>query len=359
MPTALNPLFVQTTLPTTSQAAIREFNDRYLAVLGASMPTGWADTLGDLVPTDRPMVTFPVSMMRTFYQSTEGGSRFKKLREKSFDVFTAEYDDGYEARLIDLYLQVFAYRQWQQAPERLVKAEEQFRHLQVAALLTGGTSATCVDGTNFFGTTHPVNMTNPAVGFQGSTTVKTWSNYVSATTNVLGSGAVGNAGPFTIDSLEQQVSAMRVGVPDENGVLLGANPDTILVPEDYAEALTIGLANNRMMQFNTAPSGSVTAGGALDNTYKGRFNVQSVKEFSLATGTTADWYLIDSKMLKAGIMPWVSLRQTVPTSLALRVYDEASDYFKDSGNIKLSSHIWYGFSLALPHAIRRITGPTR
>ena len=356
---ALNPLLIQTTLPPTSQAAIREFNDRYLAVLGAAMPTGWADTFGELIPTDSPLTTFPVSMMRTFYQSTEGGSRFKKLREKSFDVYAAEYDDGYEARKMDLLKKVFAYRQWQQAPERFVKAEEQFRHLQVASLLTNGTSGTCVDGTAFFGTTHPVNMTNPAVGFQNSTTVKTWSNYVSAATNVLGTGAVGTAGPFTIDTIEAQVTAMRAGVPDENGNLIGANPDVILVPEDYAEPLTIGLANARMMQFNASPGGSVSAGGALENPYKGRFNVQSVKEFSLATGSTADWYLIDSKMLKAGIMPWVSARMTVDESLALRIFDEASDYFKETGNLKISSHIWYGFSLALPHAIRRITGPTR
>jgi hypothetical protein len=53
------------------------------------------------------------------------------------------------------------------------------------------------------------------------------------------------------------------------------------------------------------------------------------------------------------------MRETVPASLAFRVYDESTDYFKDTGNIKLSSHIWYGFSLVLPHAVRRVKGPTR
>src|SRR5580700_2403422 len=195
----LNPLFVQYELPTTSQAAIREFNDRYLAVLGAAIPNGWADTLGEVVPTDRPMVTFPLSQLRTYYRKTAGSeSRFKKLVEKSFDVLTQEFDDGYEARLQDLFLQVFAYRNWQKAPSRFVTAEEQHRHLQIAAILDGtgsragavgsandpgGTGRTCVDGTNFFGSTHPANMTDATVA-SPVTGATTWSNYESSAKNV-------------------------------------------------------------------------------------------------------------------------------------------------------------------------------
>ena len=54
---ALNPLYTQDTLPTTSQAAIREFNDRYIAAIGASKPTGWALEMGEMILLDkfRPM----------------------------------------------------------------------------------------------------------------------------------------------------------------------------------------------------------------------------------------------------------------------------------------------------------------
>src|SRR5665213_3156901 len=97
---ALNPLYVQDTLPTTSQAAIREFNERYIAAIGASQPTGWADTLGELVPSSSPMVTFPVGQLRTLYTRTEGESKFKTLKEKSFDIKAEEFDDGYEANLM-------------------------------------------------------------------------------------------------------------------------------------------------------------------------------------------------------------------------------------------------------------------
>ena len=349
---ALNPLYTFDSLPTTSAAAIREFNDRYLAAIGASKPTGWADTLGEQVPTDRPMVTFPMSQLRTLYRRTEGESRFKKLGEASFDVKSQEFDDGYEARLMDLFLQIFAYRNWQRAPERLVLAEEQFRHSQIATALVAGTSTTCVDGTNFFGTTHPANITDPSV-------TGTWSNYNSTATNVLGSTATGNnGGAHALDNLQQEVTSMQTQVLDENGLLLGVDPDTILVPMNYYEPLKNMLARERVLEFVTNATSNDVAAAATDNFYKGRFNVMPVRELSIAAGQTADWYLIDSKKVKEGLSPWLSMRQTVPQSLALRIFDESTDYFKNTGNIKMSSHVWYGFSLVLPHAIRRVKGPT-
>jgi len=369
----LNPFFVQDQLPATSQAAIREFNDRYLAVLAASKPSGWADTLGEMIPTDRPEVTFPINQLRTQYKRTEGESGFKKLLESSFDVKTEEFDDGYEAKLRDLLLKVFAYRNWQKAPERLVLAEEQHRHNQIAIILDGsgtrggavgsandpgGVGRTCVDGVDFFSPSHPVNMGDSSVTMK-TTGSATWSNYQSSAKNVLGSLASGNTGTFAIDYLQAEVTSMQNGVPDENGILLGADPDTIVIPNDYAEPLRIGLANSRMLANIQVNSNQAVGAAALDNPYVGRFNVVAAKEFTQASGSTADWYLIDSKLIRAGISPWLSLRETVPQSLALRVFDESTDYFKNTGNIKMSSHIWYGFSLVLPHAIRRIKGPTR
>lgn len=331
----LNPLYSIEQLPTTSQAAIREFDDRYIAAIGASQPTGWADTLGELVPTSSPMVTFPISQLRTKYVRTEGESRFKKMREKSFDIKAEEFDDGYQAKLYDLFTKVFAYRNWQQAPQRLVLAEEQFRHSSVAALLEGGTGTLCVDGTNYFGTTHPVNM--------GDSTVKTpagaatWGNYQATPKDVI-----------SIINLAAEVTTM-MSVPDENGIPLGLMPDTILCPIPKVEGLKNLLAQTFILGGGT--STSVTS-AALSNPYQGRFNVIPVKEFT----DVDDWYLVDSKAIASGLAPWVSLRQTVPASLSLRTFDESSDFFKNTGDIKMSSHIWYGFGLALPHAIRRIAG---
>src|SRR5579872_1140508 len=253
---------------------------------------------------------------------------------------------------MDLFLQTFSYRNWQKAPGRLVLAEEQFRHTSIASLLSNGTTKACVDGKNFFATNHPANMTD-------TTITSTWSNYQSSAKNVLGSSATGNTGTFSTDLLQAEVISMQTQVLDENGLLLGVDPDTILVPSDYYEPLKNGLMNDRLLQLVTNATSNDVAAAAVENVYKGRFNVIPVKEFSLASGTTADWYLIDSKLVKSGVAPWITMRQTVPGSLALRVFDESSDFFKLTGKIRMSSHVWYGFSVGLPHGIRRITGPTR
>lgn len=326
---ALNPLYSYDQLPTTDQAAIREFNDRYLAAIGASQPTGWADSLGELVPTSAPLVTFPVSQLRTKYRRTEGEQNFKKLRAASFDIKTEEFDDGYEAKLKDLSNQLFAYRRWQEAPARLVLAEEQFRHDSVATLIEAGTSTKCVDGANFFSTAHPCNIGDSTVGTN-------WSNYQSSPKDVI-----------SVVNIEAEVTLMKA-VKDENGNKLGVMPDTIVVPTEKAEGLKNLLASALILgALNTA-----TSNGGVTNPYQGRFNIIEAKELT----DVNDWYLVDSKLVAQGFAPWVSLRETVPASLSLRQFDESSDFFKNTGNIKMSSHIWYGFGLAMPHAIRKIVG---
>lgn len=317
-----NPLYTIEQLPTTSAAAIREFDDRFVAALGASQPTGWVDTLGALVPTKAPMVTFPVSQLRSKYQRTQGEGRAKTLGEKSFDIKSEEFDDGYEARLIDLFQQVFAYRQWQAAPARLIQAEGQFRADQVAALLEAGTTTACVDGEYFFDTDHPANLFDDGAG--------TWSNYQGSAKDVV-----------SVTNLEAEVTAM-MAVKDENGKTLGVQPDTILVPIAKAEALK-NLLKQAMISVSSV---------SVSNPYMNGFNVVPVKEFT----DVNDWYLVDSKMLAQGLAPWVALRQTVPPALALRVFGETSDFFLKTGRLRIESHIWYGFSLGMPHAIRLVRG---
>lgn len=318
-----NPLYTIEKLPTTSQAAIREFSDRFIAALGAAKADGWADALGALIPTSAPMITFPVSQLRTQYTRTTGEDRSKSLGEKSFDVKAEEFDDGFEAPLLDLFQKVFAYRRWKEAPGRLIMAEEQFRHDNIAALLETGQSNPCVDGKNFFATDHPANLFDPSAG--------TYSNYNAAGLNVV-----------SVVNLEAEVTSM-MQVKDENGRLLGVKPDTILCPVQKSEPLK----NLLKKELIASAAGTATE----TNPYMNGFNVIPVKEFT----DVNDWYLVDSKLAKE-FCPWLAIRQTVPPALALRVFDEASDFFKKSGKLKMSSHIWYGFARGLPHAIRKVVG---
>lgn len=326
-----NPLYTIETLPADDQAAIREFNDRYLAAIGAAPPPTWSD-LGDLFPTASPLVTFPISNLAIKYLQTEGESKFKTLLAKSFDIKAQEFDAGLQAKMLDLSTQIFAYRNWQQGPARLMLAEARFRNKQIVTLLEDGENALWgpgggIDGVNFFSASHLSNFNDG-----GSTT---WGNYQNSGTNVV-----------SVSNIETEVTAMQ-GVLDENGDKLGVDPDTILVPTAKYEPLKNLLAKEMILENGTGSAG-------VTNPYRGRFNVVHVPEFT----DVNDWYLVDSKLLKSqGLPPWISIRYTTPDpSLQLRYWDTSSDFFKDTGNIKVSSHIWYGFALGFPHAIRKVKG---
>jgi len=325
-----NPLYTIETLPTTDQAAIREFDDRYIASIGAAQPPTWAD-LGDLFPSASPMVTFPISSLALKYSQTEGESRFRTLLSKSFDLKTQEFDVGIEASMLEISQHVFAYRAWQQGPARMLIAEARRRNRSLVTLLEAGASTAWVDGANFFSATHLADLNDAGSG--------TWSNYNSAALDVV-----------SIANITAQVTLMQ-GALDENGEKIGADPDTILVPTAKFEPLRNLLAQAFMLAGGT--STSVTS-AATSNPYVGRFNVVHVPELT----DPDDWYLVDSKLrASSGLPPWISLRYTTPTaSLALRYWDESSDFYKDTGRIKVSSHIWTGDALAFPHSIRLVKG---
>lgn len=329
-----NPLYTISELPKASQDAIREFNDRYIASVGAAAPPSWSD-LGDFFPVSSPMVTFPISNFALKYQQTEGESRFRSLEEKSFDIKVEEFDAGVEARMLDLSTKAFAYRNWLQGPARMQLAEARHRNKSLVTLLEAGASKVWgasvgnpngIDGVNFFSASHLSNFNDP-----DSTT---WSNYQSVAADVV-----------SIANLKAEVTAMQ-GVLDENGDKLGVDPDTILVPTAKYEPLKFLLAQNLMLENGTGSAG-------VTNPYSGKFNVIHVPEFTDAN----DWYLVDSKLLaSAGLPPWISMRYTVDPSLELRTWDESSDFFKNTGKIKVASHVWYGFALAFPQAIRKVVG---
>jgi hypothetical protein len=312
-------LFTKDTLPVSSEEAIREFNEKYLAVISASAPTDWFSRF--VLPVGSPRTTFPLTAFSSrFVEAIEEQGRFKTMKEKTVDVSVVEYKAGHEVKVLDLLTQVFAYRNWSQVPSRFVAGEANHVAKNLAALLEAGTSSTCAwDGLSFFSTAHLANPGEPTLG--------TFSNYNSAGTD-----------PAVIANITTEVTAMR-GVLDVDGNKLGVEPDTILLPTGKFQAVS-NLLEQAMI------------GNGESNPYLGKFQCVHVKELA----DVNDWYLVDSKMIAMGMDPMTATNYRPAESLGLRFKDESSDFFKDTGKISVSAHIWYGFALLFPHAIRRIAG---
>lgn len=320
-------LFTNETLPTTSEQAIREFDSRYLAGISAVEPPTWAEDIGgDVVPLGAPRVTFPMSFLSVKYMETkEVAGRFKTLGEKTFDVKVVEYDAGVEAKLMDLFLNTFAYQKWGEGPARLLMAEKQHVLDNIATLLEDTTQTTPWDDLAFFHAAHKANPTgDPST---------TWSNLQSTPADVL-----------DISKIRDEIVAMK-DVRDENGKKMPVNPTIIMVPTQKASALEFVLSQN-LIVIPGASAGST-------NPYVAKFKVVENPQLT----DVNDWYLIDPALMKKqGVPPWIAAKFQPPDTLGLRTWDENSDFFKETGKIKKGSHIWYGFKLLFPHAIRKVVG---
>ena len=329
---APKPLFTVSKLPTTSAEAIREFDDRYIAGISAAPVPTWSNEFGEVSSTNTPHTTFPISALGLKYQRTTGENRFKSLSEAAFDLKVEEFDEGIEESMIRLSTNTFAARKWADGPSRLLNAEQRLVSRTLALLIEAGETTDSLwenpDGSvEFFDAAHPANFADASKG--------TWSNLAAGATDVL-----------SVANIQTQVTAMQVQVLDEQGEKIPANPTVILVPTEKYEPLRNLLAGSRILNDD----GTNTI--AVDNYYQGKFTVIHVPEFTDAN----DWYLVDAAMLSMMLPPWIALRYVPADSLGLRRYDESSDFFKDTGNIKVSSHVWWGFSLAFPHAIRKVPG---
>ncbi len=316
-------LFTHQTLPATSEEAIREFDEKYLAAITAAAPPAWAAQF--LYTVGAPRATFPISLMSTKYNETkEQSSRFKTMAEKSFDLTVVEFDAGYEAKLLDILTNTFAYRNWGRAPGALADGEVKHVAKNLVTLLEDTAQVSPWDGELFFDTDHRSNPAEVIVETQGRK--NTWSNLQS-----------GAAAP-TLANIAAEMTLMR-DVRDTNGDKLGIEPNEIWLPTPKFQG-TSDLLNQAFLATGES------------NPLLGKIKPVHVPDLT----DINDWYLVDTNQIAKGVEPMIAANYRDVGSLGLRTWDESSDFFKDTGKLKVSAHIWYGFKLVFPHAIRRVVG---
>lgn len=317
-------LLLNEQLPTTSEAALREFNEKYLQIISATPPSTWADRM--VMPVGAPRTTFPISIYTNkFKETNQVEGTFVGMEEKSFDLTVKEFDSGSEAKLLDLFTNVFAYRSFQKAPSEIQIAETRHVAEQLITLLEAGNGTTLGtnpwDGLALFSASH---KSNPSVTLASG---DTWSNYQSVAADC-----------SDLTKIQTEMTAMR-SVRDTNGKKLGVEPDEIWLPTEKYQAVS-----DKLNQAFLASGES--------NYMAGKLRAVHVPELT----DVNDWYLVDSKMMARGFDALIAAKYTPAPELAIRMFDESSDFFKKTGKIRYGVHIWYGFAYALPHAIRRIVG---
>jgi hypothetical protein len=317
----MNPLYAAEKFGTflSSADAFAAIDERYAAAMLSPDVQSWAADLGDVIPTDALTVRLPIANLTGWgYQQTQGENRFKSFSGKYVDLATEEFDEGYEEYLLKLQKDPLAARQWAVFGDRLPMLETELVNGRIGSALINGETTNGIDGASFFSTAHGNLQTT--------------------------------ATPFSVDNLMKEASAMS-SLSDANGRSYGIKPDTIVVPNALYYPATLALSQSLII------STSGTSFGAVDNPLKGSFRVVSVNDLpNNATPANSDWYLLDSSLVSKGLPPWVIARMAVDGNLGLRRFDTDSDFFKNHSRIKVSSHVFYGFSLGFHHGLRKIKG---
>ncbi len=317
-------LFTNQTLPATSEEAIRQFDERYLTAVTAAAPPGWCAPFIETVGA--PRTTFPISLMSTkFNETKEQASRFKTMAEQAFDLVVVEYDAGYEAKLLDILTNTFAYRNWGRAPAALADGEVKHAAKNLVTLLEDSAQLSPWDGLSFFNDAHRSNPKEVIVATQGR--ANTWDNLQSTV-----------ADPSDLTKIQAEMTAMR-DVRDENGDKMGIEPNEIWLPTPKFQ-----IVSDKLSQ--------ALINGGDSNPLVGKIKPVHVPDLT----DPDDWYLVDTTQFAKGVQPMIAANYRDVGSLGLRQWDESSDFFKDTGKLKMSAHIWYGFKLIFPHAIRLIKG---
>jgi hypothetical protein len=324
------------TFGTSSQRALEEFRLEYNMALAAE-PQTWAEQIGNMLPGGALKTTFPLNFDAVMYaEKTHENSPAAVAQTKDVEVTKKEFFAGKQVNLRRLQMGDFAYVQnWSQQAQQLARARVYLRNRLVAALIEA--NGNWVDGTTFFSATHAVNPFDANIKLRGSAT---WSN-VQASANPLA------AGTLTAEK------ATSIQVAQANGEELGYEYDALLVPSILAETAKNLLTVQDVILDAGTVNGVANAFGGVRNPH---FNsgVTYIKGVNLTgTASTADWYLVSRSAIAAGLTPWVISEDATDE---IRFWDESSDFYKNSGDIKITSHVYTNVAFMWPHAIKLVKG---
>jgi phage major head subunit gpT-like protein len=328
------------TFGVSTQRALEMFRLDYNTSL-ASQPRVWAETLGDVLPGDSLKDTYPIALDVQKYRELAGqGAEAVDIKVKDISVVKRKFGTAATADKYRLKRGDHAYiRAWARKPASMARARVFHRNHTVATLLGTGTGAgTCaLDGGAFFSATHPVNPNDPTIKSKGSAT---WSNYQASAT------------PLNSVNLTAEKTAFKM-TPGPDGEELGLEATHVLVPTCLDDvAYNLLSVQDLILSGILADDGDGTMGTVRNPHFNSGLTKLRAPELP-GSDATADWYLLSATAFDLGLFPWVLAEDA---SEELIVWDETSDFCKNTDHVKVESRIMLEAAFLFPHAIRKIKG---
>ena len=322
----------QNLLPQSSQDALQIFDERYLALKALAPDPVWVDQYGEYSTTPALSTRYPMAVLALKYLETiDQGGRFKTIGEKDVELTVAEFDVGVEIELLKLMTNSFSAKRWADAPAMMLHAEQMFRTKKIADALVANTALCGWDNLALFHDSHLANPLDESIS-------ATFDNLQASAKDVV-----------SLANIEAEITLM-MEVLDENGDPLGIEPDTIFVPRQKYQ----GLKNLLKQDFVPSAAGTATMRNPYNDAGLTVVKIDALTDVN-------DWYLLDSKLIGQGVVPWIQAKLALSApgfdSMSLRRYEpDNSETARTKQTVGVSSHVYYGQKFLYPHAIRKIAG---
>jgi hypothetical protein len=335
--------------------ALEEFSDQFRSALVLTEPDQWDDLgLSYTLASAAGTATFPLPIDAAGYKEFEGDLKYRRLYTRSMSFRTKQWADGVEEQANVIENDQF--NGFADAPGNMAREWKRLPLLMLASMLQGPTPATVdpaeyvgplldlyrdrdsntASTINLFADAHPCNVFDTAVG--------TFDNLRTTSLADIASGAFfDDLYAYSQSVLGPNGKPLDVTV-DGTKLLL---PTTLTRPfkKVLEQDTLITAISNAGVQGATA---NVVTSQPRKNIDFGQISGKTVREFSVANG----WGNVFFAVLggNPSLYPWVALQDSAPEE---RLFDKSSEFYKNSGKVKIGYIGNANVGAAMPHRIVR------
>jgi hypothetical protein len=330
-----------------SQRMLEEFRTEYMVNLAAQLPD-WTQELGDTLSSGGLKQTYPLDFDVTNYQErTAQGAPATTPQAAEIGVTQKEYVTAKKGNLKKILKGDFAFlKSWQSKAGQMARARVKLRANLIVALLEGNPLwATSdefpggLDGENFFSQDHLINP------FKADTGTASNLSDAGKPLKPLSAGA---------ENLTDEKAQVML-VPHFDGVHMAMMADEMLIPTISSESARLLIdVKDVVLRGELGTAGAGGPMGPETNEHKDSGMGRIVAPQLAGTdATNANWYLVSRGIIAEGFVPWVLAEDPQEE---IREWDQSSDYYKDTGEIKVQSHLGLSAVLLWWQAIRKVLG---
>lgn len=327
-----------------TQRALEQFSSAFESAFAAVEAANfWAYQFGHVETSDQLLLTYPMSISAAGYKERRGDDAARDMYERAISVTPTVWVDGVKAQKERLRQRDFATQAWAGEAARIAVEGRRHANILAARMLHSNPNlqlykdATLgIDaGIPLFSDSHQANIFDTAVG--------TYKNVL------LGGGTDFAGGAIDAAMMKAVLQHGRTGIKSPNGTPRPVVYSHMLVHPEHEQAakdfLESDLIRTTILEGGVGPNTNLNT----NNRFKNLIKLVVCDELAQVPGVDEDKiYFIDAGN---GAKPWILQDSGSPEE---NMFDESSEFCKNTGMVKVTYAMRMAVTAALPQAILRV-----